>query len=279
MKKQLILTAAALFLGLNCAFGATFVPSDRVTTVGEVILAKNNLPSVTFKVTDTQVSNADIASTGVLYVSKDLLNYAGSDTEVAAIIADELGAIINASASKNKAFSNVLSTIASNADSEQTQNALLLAKQISMNNMSTKQAMNADATAVDLMMQSGYNPLSLIVVLGKMDGSLVETLAGKPANIKRTMGIYDYISYNYPSQLKVGYNCREYRNFLEYIQPTITKRESSKRELNKFKKQQEKLKKQRARDLRTYKATGGTTGWDASYTILKTLMNSTEISK
>ena len=279
MKKQLILTAAALFLGLNCAFGATFVPSDRVTTVGDVILAKNNLPSVMFKVTDTQVSNADIASTGVLYVSKDLLNYAGSDTEVAAIIADELGAIINASASKNNAFSNALSTIASNTDSEQTQNALLLAKQISINNMSTKQAMNADATAVDLMMQSGYNPLSLIVVLGKMDGSLVETLSGKPANFKRTMGIYDYISYNYPSQLKVGYNCKEYRNFLEYIEPTITKRESSKKELNKFKKQQETLKKQRAKDLRTYKATGGTTGWDASYTILKTLMNSTEISK
>jgi len=279
MKKTLILTATTLFLGLNYAFGATFVPADRVNTVGEVLLSKNNLPSVMFKVTDTSVSNADIASTGVLYVAKDLLEYAGSDVEVASIIADELGAIINASASKNKAFSNVLSTIVSKADSEQTQNALLLAKQLSMNNMSTKQAMNADATAVDLMVKSGYNPLALIVVLGKMDGSITETLTGKPANIKRTMAIYDYISYNYPSQLKVGYNCREYRNFIEYIEPTITKRESSKKELAKFKKQQEKFKKQRAKDLKTYKATGGTTGWDASYSVLKTLMNSTEIKK
>jgi predicted Zn-dependent protease len=257
-------------------FAATYVPADHVKTVGEKILSSNNLPAVEFKVTDTTVSNADIASTGVLFVSKELLEYTGSDTEVASIIADEFGAIINASASKNSAFSNAISTIAAKADSEQTQNALLLAKQLSINNMSTKQSMNADATAVDLMVKAGYNPLSLIVVLGKMDGSLTETLTGKPANFKRTMAIYDYISYNYPSQLKIGYNCREYRNFTEYIQPTITKRESSKKELAKFKKQQEKFKKQREKDLRTYKATGGTTGWDASYSILKTLMNSTE---
>lgn len=275
MKKILIL-ALSLMLGACTTFAATYVPADRVTTVGETILSKNNLPSLMFKVTDESVSNADIASTGVLYISKGELSYTGSDVEVAAVICDELGAVINSSASKNKAFKNVLQTIAGNAENEQTQNALLLAQQLSINNMSTKQAMNADATAVDLMVQSGYNPLSLIVVLGKMDGSLVETITGKPANIKRTMAIYDYISYNYPSQLKIGYNCREYRNFLEYIEPTITKRESSKKELAKFKKQQEKLKKQRAKDLRTYKTTGGTTGWDASYSILKTLMNSTE---
>ncbi|MCI1273483.1 MAG: hypothetical protein LKG27_03505 [Clostridiaceae bacterium] len=271
-------TATAKKTTTTTAVSTVYVPANRVDAVGAYILSKNDLPSVTFKVTDTTASNADIATTNVLYLTKTEIGYAGNDNELAAIIADELGAVINSSASKNTAFSNLTSAIAGNIKSTKAQNAALVLNNYSTSSMSTKQAQNADVTGVDLMVKAGYNPLAMIVVLGKMDGSVLETVTGQPSNIKRTMNIYDYVSYNYPTKLKAGYACKEYRNFISYIQPTITKRNSSKSELAKFRKQQAKLKKQRQRDLNTYKATGGTSGWDASYSILKSLMNSTETS-
>lgn len=275
MLSMLVLPSSA---ATTKATTTTYVPANRVSVVGTQILTKNSLPSVTFKLTDTDVSNADIATTNVLYLLKSDFNYAGNDNEVAAIIADELGAVINSSATKTKAFSNVTSAIAGNVSSTNLQNAALVANSLSNSNMSTKQAMNADVTGVDLMVKAGYNPLAMIVVLGKKDGSLAETLTGQPSNFKRTMNIYDYIAYNYPSKIKAGYNCKEYNNFAAYIQPTIVERNSNSKKLAKFKKDQAKLKKQRAKELSKYKATGGMTGWDASYSIVKTLMNSSETS-
>ena len=90
------------------------------------------------------------------------------------------------------------------------------------------------------------------------------------------MYIYDYLSYNYPSKVKAGYNCKEYKNFLAYIQPTITERNANKSKLAKFQKEQAKLKKERAKQIAKYKATGGLNGWDASYTILKNLSENAE---
>ena len=142
--------------------------------------------------------------------------------------------------------------------------------------MSEKDQMVADVTGTDLMIQAGYNPLAMIVVLGKMPGSTMDVLKSQPNNFKRTMYIYDYLAYNYPSKVKAGYNCKEYKNFLAYIQPTINERNSNKAKLAKFQKEQAKLKKERAKQIAKYKATGGLNGWDASYTILKNLSESSE---
>jgi thymidine kinase len=64
------------------------------------------------------------------------------------------------------------------------------------------------------MVQAGYNPLALIVVLTKQTGTYWDTLVGRPANAEKALNVYDYISYTYPEKLKVGYGCNEYRNFL-----------------------------------------------------------------
>ena len=63
---------------------------------------------------------------------------------------------------------------------------------------------------------------------------------------------------------------------MAYIQPTITERNANKSKLAKFQKEQAKLKKERAKQIAKYKATGGLNGWDASYTILKNLSESAE---
>lgn len=275
--KKLILSLCIASLISAPALAASWSAVDRTPTVGKQILTKNNLPSTTkFVVTETAVTNSTSNTNDEIYVQKTDLGYTGNDNEVAAVLAQEIGVIINANASKKKLVSNITSAIAGNFVDTNLENTALVANELTLNNMSAKDQMNADITGVDLMIQAGYNPLAMIVVLGKMPGSTVDILKSQPNNFKRSMYIYDYLAYNYPSKVKAGYNCKEYKNFLAYIQPTIDERNSNKTKLAKFQKEQAKLKKERAKQIAKYKATGGLNGWDASYTILKNLSESSE---
>ena len=260
------------------ALSATWSAVDRVPTVGKQIISKNGLPAATqFVVTETAVVNSTSNANNELYIQKEDLKYTGNDNEVAAVISQELGTVINANASKKKFVSNIASALAGSLDTEEAQNKALIVNQLSMNSMSEKDQMDADITGIDLMIQAGYNPLAMIVVLGKKPGTTWETMTGKLNNTKRTTYIYDYLTYNYPSKIKEGYNCQEYINFLAYIEPTVTARNSNKRALKKFEKTQAKIKKQRAKQIAKYKATGGLNGWDASYQILKNLSEQAEV--
>ena len=259
------------------AFSATWSAVDRVPTVGKQILTKNNLPTDTkFVVTETAVVNSTSNTNKEIYIQKEALKYTGNDNEVAAVISQEIGTIINANASKKKLVSNIASALAGSVSGESAQNNAIIINELAMNNMSAKDQMDADVTGTDLMIQAGYNPLAMIVVLGKMPGSTMDTLKSQPNNFKRSMYIYDYLTYNYPSKIKAGYNCKEYKNFAAYVQPTVDERKSDKKKLAKINKEQAKLKTERAKQIAKYKATGGLNGWDASYTILKNLSESSE---
>lgn len=276
MKKILL----SLFLAASLAapsIAATWSAVDRVPTVGKQVLSKNSLPSnTTFVVTDTEVTNSTSNTNNEIYINKTNLSYTGNDNEVAAVISQEIGALVNANASKKKLVSNLTSALAGSFVDTSLETTALAANELTLNNMSEKDQMNADITGIDLMIQAGYNPLAMIVVLGKMPGSTMDMLKSQPNNFKRTMYIYDYLAYNYPSKVKAGYNCQEYKNFLAYIQPTLDERNSNSKKLTKWEKEQAKLKKERAKQIAKYKATGGLNGWDASYTILKNLSESSE---
>lgn len=277
MKKILL----SLFLAASLAvpsLAATWSAVDRVPVVGKQVLSKNSLPTTTtFVITDVEVTNSTSNENNKIYINKTNLNYTGNDNEVAAVIAQEIGALVNANASKKKLVSNITSALAGSFVDTSLETTALAANEFTLNNMSEKDQMNADITGVDLMIQAGYNPLAMIVVLGKMPGSTMDILKSQPNNFKRTMYIYDYLAYNYPSKVKAGYNCQEYKNFLAYIQPTIDERNSNSKKLAKWEKEQAKLKKERAKQIAKYKATGGLNGWDASYTILKNLSENSEV--
>lgn len=276
MKKIILSLIMAASIAMP-TLAATWSAVDRVPTVGKQILSKNSLPAdAKFVVTETAVTNSTSNTNNEIYIQKSDLGYTGNDNEVAAVIAQELGVIINANASKKKLVSNITSALAGSVSGESAQNNALILNQLAMNNMSEKDQMNADVTGIDLMIQAGYNPLAMIVVLGKMPGSTMDTLKSQPNNFKRTMYIYDYLTYNYPSKIKAGYNCQEYKNFAAYIQPTVDERNADKKKLAKFNKEQAKLKTERAKQIAKYKATGGLNGWDASYTILKNLSENAE---
>ena len=275
--KKLILS---LFLAASLAvpsLAATWSAVDRVPTVGKQVLSKNGLPANTkFVVTDTEVVNSTSNANNELYINKTNLQYTGNDNEVAAVIAQEVGALVNANASRKKLVSNITSAIAGSFVDTGLETTALAANELALNNMSDKDQQAADITGVDLMIQAGYNPLAMIVVLGKMPGSTLDLLKGQPNNFKRTMYIYDYLAYNYPSKVKAGYGCQEYKNFLAFIQPDIDERNANTKKLAKWEKEQAKLKKERAKQIAKYKAKGGLNGWDASYTILKNLSESSE---
>lgn len=274
--KKFLLTLFAAVLAIAPVSAATWVAADRVPTVGKQLLTKNNLPSTTtFKVVNGSADNSNVAATNIVYISSTDLTYAGNDNEVAAVVSNELGHIINGHYAKNKMRNIAKAALTSNLSAD---NVITTASnsEFVANKTSLKDNKEADITGADMMIQAGYNPLAMVVVITKMPGSTLEILSGKPANSERAMNVYDYLTYNYPSKVKAGYGCNEYRMFLLYAEPIVADRNSNKKKLAKFNKEQVKAKQLRAKNIAKYKATGGVSGWDASYTILKTLSESSE---
>lgn len=274
--QKIIVTIFAVAMMILPSSAATWVAADRVSTVGKAIITKNGLPAkTTFKVVNGVANNSNTSATNVVQISSTDLTYAGTDTEVAAVVAHEIGLIINGKASKDKFRNIAKAAITENLSSDNiittASNSEFLANKVSLSDNKA-----ADITGADLLIKAGYNPLAMVVVVTKMPGSTLEILQGKPANSERAMNIYDYLTYNYPSKVKAGYGCQEYRTFLEYANPIVTERNSNKKKLAAFNKTQAKNKALRAKNIAQYKATGGLSGWDASYTILKSLSESSE---
>ena len=233
--KKLLISLFALVLVASPSFAATWVAADRVAPVGTHILEKNNLPSNTvFKVVNGAADNSNTAMTNTIYISSTDLTYAGNDHEVAAVVANEIGHIINGKAAKDKFRDIAKAVIANNLGAD---NPILTASESPYLKSKTKlkDNMEADITGVDLMIQAGYNPLAMVVVITKMpSNSTFEILQGKPANSERAMSVFNYLTYNYPSKIKAGYGCQEYRNFLAYADPIVQERNSNKKKLEKM---------------------------------------------
>ena len=170
--KKIILSVFTFLFMASASYAATWVAADRVSTVGATLISKNNLPAkTTFKVVNGAADNSNTSRTNVIQISSTDLSYTGNDSEVAAVIAHEMGYIINGTYSKrimreaskdaltkNLSSSNIIATAA---------NSEFLA-----NKVSAADEQDADITGVDLMIKTGYNPLAMIVVITKMPGSV-----------------------------------------------------------------------------------------------------------
>ena len=272
--KKIILSIFAFALimsNVNAATTAKWSAEGRVEPVGKIVVQKSGLPAkLTFKTVEGAVNNSETSTTNQVQVSKDDLKYAGNDNEVAAVLSTELGQIINGKSGKDKFRAAAKAALAEKLSQENlinaTANSEFIATKATLNDLK-----EADMTSVDLMVNAGYNPLALVVVITKHPGSNFETIMGIPANSERAMSAFDYITYNYPEKVKAGYSCQEYRNFLAYADPIVQKRNKSKWATRKYAKLQEKIKKNRAKSLAQYKTSGGLSGWDATYAILHEL--------
>ena len=273
--KKLIVALMILGFSVTSALCAEYNTADRVPVVGKILLEKNGLPSdTTFQVIESVADNSHATESNIIYVSNMDLSYAGNDNEVAAVIANEIGHIINGRTARNKFRAMAKNAITSKLSSENiistAANSDYLENKTSLNDNKS-----ADITGVDLMIQAGYNPLAMVVLITKKPGSTFEILQGKPANTERAMNVFDYLTYNYPSKVSAGYGCQEYRTFLTYSNPIVQERNANAKKLAKFNKEQAKNKAERAKNIAKFKATGAS-GWDTSYALLQAFTTTAE---
>lgn len=286
MRKIFILFFVSVFMLTLSAFAAQTATTatdwtndaavKRVNTIGKNLLSKNNLPTnITFQVIESDDINAYATGENQLCVFTGLLKYVTDDAELAGVIAHEIGHILNNHVAKQSVFNAFSASVVNYMNVNDTiKTGAAIAQNLSMKKMSRNEESEADVTAVDLMVKAGYNPLAMVSVLYKISGNYIDILEDHPSGDKRTMYIYDYITYTYPEKAKAGYSSDSYKQFMEYATPIVTERNSSTAKLNKFKKEQAELQAKRIKKLKKYQNSTNEFGWKASYTMLKALAGS-----
>lgn len=250
----------------------------RVEKIGKNILSKNSLPTqVTFTVMETDEVNAFASGENEICVYTGLLKFVNDDAELAGIISHEIGHILNNHVAKQNIVSNITSNLIGRANlSTRAKTGAYIANQLSMLKMSRTQEYEADATGVDLMTNAGYNPLAMVSVLYKISGNYVDFIQTHPSGDKRTMYIYNYITYAYPAKAKLGYTTDSYKQFMNYATPIVKARNANEKKLAKFNKEQAELKAKRLAKMEKYRSSNQYSDWAASYNLLKTLYSTSQ---
>ncbi len=278
MKKLLLLFMAILSLHLSANAAATTnwnsaAQVKRVNTIGKNLLVKNNLPTkITFKVMQTDEINAFANADKEIYVYTGLLKFVENDAELAAVISHEIGHIVNNHVAKQNVVGTVTATAIYNANIDSRLKAgANIANNMSMLKMSRTEEYEADITGADLMTKAGYNPLAMVSVLNKISGNYVDVISTHPSGDKRTMYVYDYITYTYPQKTKLGYTSASFKSFMNYAGPIVKERNADPKKLAKFNKSQEKLKAKRIAKLEKYKTAKQSNGWDKSFNVIRAI--------
>ncbi len=246
---------------------------DRVNRIGKALLIKNNLPTkISFKVIQTDDVNAFANADKEIYVYTGLLKFVNNDDELAGVIAHEIGHIVNHHVAKQNVTSALTSTAiaASNLDYRLKAGART-ANNLTMLKMSRTEEYEADITGVDLMTKAGYNPLAMVSVLFKIGGCYKDFTSTHPSGDKRTMYIYDYITYTYPQKAKLGYTTDSYKKFMMYADPIVKERNADPKKVAAFKKSQQKLQEKRIAKLEKYKTAKDSNAWDKSFNVIRAI--------
>ena len=280
--KRFLMTIFAFILGLH-VYAATTVNTTnwdstaaqkRLNNIAYVIIKKNSLPSgISIKVSEDEDANAYANINKEIYVYKGLLQLVSNDEELAAVMSHEMGHVINGHCAKqtilNSAIKNATSLINANTTAKAV--GVAATETMATTKLSRKDEFEADLSAVDLMVKSGYNPLALISLLGKICdiNTNFDLISTHPAGEKRLMNTYNYIEYNYPQYLKNSYNTDSYKAAYSLIKLNVDDRNSSEKKIKKYKKEQEKLKKEKLK--RAKKMLKDNNGWSTYYSVLQSM--------
>ena len=243
---------------------------SHLNTIGQNIIKANKMPStVTFTVTDNVDMNAsNTNTTQYVYIYSGDLKYVENDNELAAVVAHEIGHLVNGHYTKSSLLNGAISSFNPTTSSEKSAATVDLLKAISSSKVSKDNQKEADITAVDLMMSAKYNPLALISVVYKSDIAKNGGLLDSDLSCEeRIMNIYDYANYNYPEQVKANYKTDSYQQALNLIYANLKIRNADAKKLAKAKKEQEKLKKDKLKRVRNMAKS--TNPWSAAYSLLQ----------
>lgn len=194
--KKVILCFIALMLTVSACFADELrldketQYQKKVMQIGFRILNANQIDKrMTFYYSPTKNVNAvTYLSSKQIQVYKGILPFMDSDDELAAIISHE---------------------IAHGMDAHKG-----LWRRITMGCSPKSYEFKADKKGVDLMVNAGYNPIAMIVVLNKISNepNWFERSSTHPGGSERLVTLYDYIYIKYPEYLIDN----DYKNNLYY---------------------------------------------------------------
>ena len=166
----------------------------QVMQIGFRILNANQIEKrMTFYYDNNKNVNAVTYMTSKsIHVYKGILPFMDSEDEIAAIISHEIAHGIEAHRG--------------------------LWRRIIMSSCTKSFEFQADQKAVDLMVNAGYNPVALIIILNKIspEQNWFERSSSHPEGSRRMLALYDYIYGKYPEYLidNAYKNNFYYKNFL-----------------------------------------------------------------
>lgn len=166
----------------------------QVMQIGFRILNANQIEKrMTFYYDNNKNVNAVTYMTSKsIHVYKGILPFMDSEDEIAAIISHEIAHGIEAHRG--------------------------LWRRIVMSSCTKSFEFQADQKAVDLMVNAGYNPVALIIILNKIspEQNWFERSSSHPEGSRRMLALYDYIYGKYPEYLidNAYKNNLYYQNFL-----------------------------------------------------------------
>lgn len=282
MKKILFTLLAFCFVSLQVnaetAFDAT-AAQKRLNNIAYVLIKKNTLPDgMTVKVEVNDEANAYATMNKEIYVYSGMFNVATTDEELAAIMSHEMGHILNGHNAKQSILTSLIQSITGSIKADTTAKAVgvIAAQELSTSKISRKDEFEADITAVDLLHNAGYNPLSLISVLNKICGNYVDVVSSHPSGEKRLQNVYDYVDYNYPEWTKKGYTTDSYKKAYALISLNVQERNANPKKVQKWQKEQIKLQTQKIKRMK--KMLKSNNGWNSAYNTLL-LLNSNQSSE
>lgn len=276
--KKLFGIVLSMFLLTSGAFAASYNTStnwfdtknvSHLNVIGQNIIKANKMPTtVTFKVTDNQNMNSEETYTRTVYIYSGDLKYVENDNELAAVVASEIGHLVNGHYAKSSLWDKILAFLTPNTTSEKGTTTVNVIKTMSSSKVSRDNQKEADITAVDLLATAKYNPLALISVVYKSDLANVGGLMDEKLSCEdRIMNIYDYANYNYPDIVKANYKTESYQGALNLIYANLKIRKADPKKLEKAQKEQEKLQKDKLKRARNMAKS--TNPWSSAYSLLQ----------
>jgi predicted Zn-dependent protease len=143
----------------------------------ERLVAASERPDLHYKVTmlNSQSVNAFALPTGQLYVTRGLIALANDDSELASVLAHEMGHVIARHAeirAEQARQADLVSRVVTDVVSDPEAGALALAKsKLTLASFSRAQELEADAIGVGIASRAGYDPYGAVRFLTSMEHS------------------------------------------------------------------------------------------------------------
>lgn len=162
---------------------------DYVVGIGRALAAKSEMPNLefTFTVLNTEQVNAFALPGGYVYVTRGLIALAGSEAELAGVIAHEIGHVTARHTaqrySRGMAVGLGAAILGAVVNAPGVGNLANLGADLYLKSFSREQEFEADLLGVRYMARSGYEVDAMAGFLAKMEGhkKLEDTLRGKTA--------------------------------------------------------------------------------------------------